>query len=112
MDNCQRINYEDAYYIILAYVDQTFAWRTDQFTNWGDWDAHPGLSADHFWTGPPLFYQLEYIGDDSGGGDIPWLAIVAGIAVVAAAVVAVMVLKSKGKKKGGDKDEGSSPLGD
>ncbi|MGB2826488.1 MAG: ABC transporter substrate-binding protein [Thermoplasmata archaeon] len=113
VDNCQRHNYLDAYYIILAYVDQTFAWRTDQFTNWGDWDAHPGLSADHFWTGPPLFFELEYTGDIGGEEDIPWLAIAAGIAVIAAAVVGAVVLKSKGKKKkGGDKEESSSPLGD
>ena len=108
--NCQKVNYEDAYYIIMAYVYQTYAWRTDTFTGWGDWDAHPGRSMDNFWTGNPLFFDLVPTGATKTT-DIPWVAIGAGIAVIAAAVVAVVLLRSKGGKKKKDKDE-SSPLGD
>jgi peptide/nickel transport system substrate-binding protein len=109
--NCQKVNYEDAYYIIMAYVYQTFAWRTDTFANWGDWDAHPGLSAEHFWTAAPLFFQLEPLGIDEPPPEVPWLAIIAGVGVAAAAVIAVVALKKKGGKKGKEKDD-KSPLGD
>jgi hypothetical protein len=112
VDNCQRVHYLDVGYIILAYVYQTYAWRTDTFIGWGDWDAHPGLSADNFWTGAPVYFNLEYIGEPPA--DPPWLAIAAGIGIVAAAVVVAMVLKKKGGKKrsGKPEKEDSSPLGE
>jgi peptide/nickel transport system substrate-binding protein len=111
VDNCQRVHYRDAGYIILAYVYQTYAWRTDTFTGWGDWDEHPGLSADNFWTGAPLYFQLEYIGKPPS--DPPWLAIAAGLGIVVAAVVVAVMLKRKSGKKGGKPEkEDSSPLGE
>ncbi len=58
-DECQRVNYLDAAYIILAYPYQTYAYRTDKFTNWGDWEENPCLSFDHFWTGPQLMFEIE-----------------------------------------------------
>ncbi len=58
VDNAQRIHYLDAPYIILAYVNQTYAWRTDTFTGWGDWAADPGRSIDNYWTGNPLWFDL------------------------------------------------------
>jgi peptide/nickel transport system substrate-binding protein len=108
--NCQKVNYEDAYYLILAYVYQTYGYRTDTFKGWGDWDAHPGRSMDNFWSGNPLWFDLVPTGG-GGLGEVPWLAIGVGIAVIAGAVVAVVLLKSRGGKKGKEKDE-SSPLGD
>ncbi|MCJ7489566.1 MAG: ABC transporter substrate-binding protein [Thermoplasmata archaeon] len=109
VDNMQRTHYLDAYYFILAYVYQTFAWRTDNFIGWGDWDAHPGLSADHFWSGAPLYFELEYIGGPPP--EVPWLAIGAGMAVVVAAAVAAVVLKKRGDKKKPETED-SSPLGE
>jgi peptide/nickel transport system substrate-binding protein len=67
VDNCQRANYLDAYYIILAYPYQTYAWRDDTFSGWGDWAADPGRSIDNFWMGNPLFFDLVPIAD----GDAP-----------------------------------------
>ena len=58
VDNCQRTFYNDSAYIITAYTNQTYAWRTDTFTGWGDWSADPGRSLDNFWTGNPLFFDL------------------------------------------------------
>ncbi len=110
VDNCQRVHYLDAYYLILAYVYQTYAWRTDNFIGWGDWDAHPGLSADNFWSGAPLYFELEYIGGPAI--EIPWLAIGVGMAVIVAAAVAAVVLKKKGGKKKKPEKEKSSPLGE
>lgn len=106
--NCQKVHYEDVGYIILAYVYQTYAWRTDTFTGWGDWTAHPGLSFDHFWTAPPLVFELEYAGGIETEGVPLWVigAVVAGIVAV---VAGVFLMKRMGK---GKKGEGESPLGD
>jgi len=115
-DNCQRINYEDAAYIILAYPYQTYAWRTDTFSGWGDWETDPGRSMDAFWTGNPLLFDLVPLtvtdGDDEPSIDI---MVIAGVVAAIAAVVAVAAfLLMKGKKGGKKKEEesGSSPLGD
>jgi ABC-type transport system substrate-binding protein len=58
LDNCQRIHYLDAPYIILTYLNQTYAWRTDTFTGWGDWSANPGRSISCYWSGNPLYFDL------------------------------------------------------
>ncbi len=108
--NCQRINYEDAYYILLAYVDQTYAWRTDTFTGWGDWAADPGRSVDNFWMGNPLYFDL--VPQVKTGGGVPMAVVIGAAAAVAVvAVVAIMLKVRGGKKKEGGK-EGESPLGD
>ena len=80
VDNCQRISYRDAHFILLTYADATYGWRTDTFTGWGDWEAHPGRSVDNFWTGNPLYLDLEP--GESSEGEIPWLAIAAGVGVI------------------------------
>ena len=57
-DSCQRTMYQDGSYIILAYPDQMYAWRTDTFYGWGDWLNQPGRSLDNFWTANPLLFDL------------------------------------------------------
>lgn len=107
VDNCQRVHYRDAAFIIMATPYQTYVWRTDTFENWGDWDENPGMSMDNFWTGNPLFFELEYIGEESGGFDLmSALMFGAVIAAVVAVAVAVWWLKKKGKKGK------ASPLGE
>lgn len=39
----QRILYRDAPYLILWYDQTLTVVRSDTFTGWGDWNAHPGL---------------------------------------------------------------------
>jgi hypothetical protein len=34
-------------------------WRTDTFSNWGDWAADPGRSLDAYWGVNPLLFDLE-----------------------------------------------------
>ena len=63
VDNCQAINYVDAPYIVLAYPYQTYAWRTDTFSGWGDWAADPGRSMDAKWGANPLWFDLRPVGD-------------------------------------------------
>ena len=108
--NCQKIHYKDAVYIVINYVDQTYAWRTDTFEGWGDWEAHPGRSVDNFWTANPLYFDL--VPRDVEEGEVPWLAIAAGLGVIAAAVAAVVILRMRGGKRGKAKEEDKSPLGE
>lgn len=119
VDNCQKVFYQDSVYIILAYVYQTYAWRTDRFDGWGDWGAHPGRTVDNFWMGNPLYFDLTYKGDDGTPNEEPenqWMYLAIGGAVAAAVVVAVVVIMLKGKKKGGVPEEGekkeTGPLGE
>jgi len=108
VDNCQRTNYLDAYYIILAYPYQTYAWRDDTFSGWGDWTADPGRSMDNFWMGNPLFFDLVPLNGGVDGGPIWPIAAAAG--AVAAVAVVLVLLRMKGKKK--ESLTGESPLGD
>ncbi|MCJ7606370.1 MAG: hypothetical protein MUO94_00800, partial [Thermoplasmata archaeon] len=71
VENAQRENYRDAYYIILAYPHQTYAWRTDTFTGWGDWSEEPCKSIDAFWGGNPIYFDLEPITDETPDSDPP-----------------------------------------
>jgi len=109
VDECQRINYRDAGYIILAEVNQTYAWRTDTFTGWGDWAAQPGRSLDNFWMGNPIWFELAPL-EKAPPPPVPWALIGAGVAAVAAVVVAVMLLSKRNKGKKAESDD--SPIGD
>ena len=116
-DECQRTNYLDAYYIILAYPYQTYAWRTDTFTNWGDWEENPCLSFDHFWTGPQLMFELEPLAQaPPTDGDNGWILFAAaGIGIAVLVVVLIVALMMMKKKKGGKEEKASeskSPLGE
>lgn len=115
VDNCQRIFYNDSTYIILAYAYQTYAWRTDTFTNWGDWDAHPGRTVDNFWMGNPLYFDLEpNIVPPPPPEPFDWVLLAVGGAVAAAVVIAIVALIMRGRKKAGPpkEKEDKSPLGD
>jgi hypothetical protein len=90
----------------MAVPYQTYAWRTDTFTGWGDWAANPGRSMDAFWGGNPLFFDLEYTGGGGGGFDVRTASIAAGIVAAMVAVVVVLYLNGKKKKKK------ASPLGE
>jgi peptide/nickel transport system substrate-binding protein len=109
VDNCQKVHYDDAPFIIMACPYQTYAWRTDTFEGWGDWENDPGRSMDNFWGGNPLFFDLEYIGDS--GTTISTMGIVIAVGVAAAIVATLVVLRMmKKKKKGGSQK--TSPLGE
>ncbi len=63
VDNCQKVHYIDAPYIIMACPYQTYAWRTDHFIGWGDWAEEPCRSIDSYWGGNLLYFELEPISD-------------------------------------------------
>lgn len=56
--NCQKHTYYDAAFIVTLYPYGCYAWRTDHFTGWGDWAAHPGRSLANFWSANDLFFDL------------------------------------------------------
>jgi len=111
VDNAQRVFYKDNVYIIMACPWQTYAWRNDTFTGWGDWLADPGRSMDNFWMGNPLFFDLvPQVPPPKPPLD--WKVIAAGGAVAAAVVIALVYLFMRSRKKEGKIKEGGSPLGD
>lgn len=61
--NCQRIMYENAAFIVMAYPYECAAWRTDHFSGWGDWVAHPGRALSNCWTANDLYFDLAPIGN-------------------------------------------------
>ena len=65
VDNCQKVHYYDCPYIVLAYPNQTVAWRTDTFTGWGDWSSEPGRSVFCAWSGNPLYFDLIPLGGEN-----------------------------------------------
>jgi peptide/nickel transport system substrate-binding protein len=105
VDNCQRINYLDAGYIILAYPYQTYVWRNDTFSGWGDWAANPGRSIDAFWTGNPLYFDLVPLDVDEPV-DMNWLPLALAGAAVVVVVLALIVLVTR---KRGTKEKGEGP---
>ena len=59
VEDCQRVHYMDVGHIVLAYPHQTYAWRTDTFSGWGDWSADRGRSLDACWTANPLLFDIS-----------------------------------------------------
>ncbi len=54
----EKLHYESAVYIIFIYPYGQWAYRTDEYTGWGDWSLHPYRQLNAFWTAPPLFLDL------------------------------------------------------
>ena len=108
-DNAQRILYEDCNYIILAYVYQTYAWRTDTFQGYGDWNAHPARSIDNFWSGNPLWFNITRV-PPPPPPEFPWMLVIGGVVAAAVVVGVIVYFKMRGGKK--PEGDGSSPLGD
>jgi len=109
VDNCQKVAYFAADYILLAYVNQTYAWNTETWGGWGDWENDPGRSVDNFWTGNPLYFDLYWI--EKPPWEPNWLYVAIGVGAIVAIVAAVVYLRRKGKKKEGSLAD-ESPLGD
>jgi len=54
----EKLHYQSAVYIIFIYNYGQWAYRTDEYTGWGDWVVHPYRQLNAFWTAPPLFLDL------------------------------------------------------
>jgi peptide/nickel transport system substrate-binding protein len=99
----QRVHYESAAYIIYVYPYGNWAYRTDKWTGWGDWVAHPFRQLDAFWGGNPLFFGLTTVPPPVGGVSALLLAgIGVGAAIIVIAVAAV--LWSRRRKKTSERE--------
>ncbi len=58
----ERVHYLSATYIIYIYPYGEWAYRSDRWTGWGDWVAHPYRQLDAFWGANPLFFDLQPTG--------------------------------------------------
>ena len=99
--NCQELMYQDCAFIVYSYPYGCWAWRTDSFSGWGDWENHPGRQLANFWTSNPLYYDLVPLDHDGAGISGTVLAII--VAAVAVVVVAVVLLLLR--RRGGAQEE-------
>lgn len=94
----QRIAYRDQPYLVYLYPLGTTAVRSDRFTDWGDWAAHPGLGLSGFGNAF-LMLQLEpFTAPTSILGNPLVLGGVAAVIIVIAAVGVVLLLRSRRKR--------------
>ena len=85
--NCQKIMYRDAAFIVTVYPYGCYAWRTDHFSGWGDWQAHPGRSLSNYWTANPLYFDLVPTGGHKTDLTMAYIGIGAAIAAVVGVVL-------------------------
>ncbi len=77
--DAQRLHYESAVYITYVFVFGEWAYRTDHFSGWGDWNAHPYRQMDAYWGANPLFLELV---PTSMVGNPPTKPVIAGSAAI------------------------------
>lgn len=99
VDNCLSIAYTNASLIVLTYNFANYAWRTDTFDNWGDWNAGPGLRMCSSGTTNALLFNLDYPTQVHING-ISGLLYASGVFAAGAALVVVIVLFNRGRIAG------------
>lgn len=77
----EALHYKSAVYIIYIYPFGEWAYRTDHFTNWGDWNAHPYRQIDAFWGANPLFFDLQ-AGNIQPTNNLPTKPVIAGSSTI------------------------------
>ena len=80
VQDAQRLHYESGVYITYIYPFGEWAYRTDHFSGWGDWAAHPYRQMDAYWGANPLF--LELVPASAGADNPPTKPVIAGSAAV------------------------------
>jgi len=56
----QKILYHDSPYVVLWYPYSLFAYRTDRFANFPDFEAEPGATPDNFW----YYFEVGLVGSN------------------------------------------------
>ena len=97
MVNCQKMMYQDCAFMVTVYPHGCYAWRTDTFSGWGDWQNHSGRTLSNFWTANPLYFELVPL--ETGEEGVPLTYIGLGAAVVALAVAVAVLLRRRGPRK-------------
>ncbi|MDH4122875.1 MAG: ABC transporter substrate-binding protein [Thermoplasmata archaeon] len=113
VDECLKWQYLHSGNIVTSYPKTCFAYNDGlRWTNWGDWEAHPGLAVDHFWGDAPILYQVKWVGDSGGIAtpDITTLVIIAviGGSAIIGTLLIMMMRKRKRRKAYFEEDERDS----
>jgi peptide/nickel transport system substrate-binding protein len=97
--DAQRVEYLESPFILLVYPYFEYAYWTDEFSGWGDMNAHPGRQIGAFWGKHPLFLELEPL-EGTGGPVLPLsVGVVAGGATALVVAIAVYVLVRRRKQR-------------
>ena len=96
----QELHYNSSVYIIYIYPFGEWGWRSDRFTGWGDWNAHPYRQMDNFWGANPLFFDLMPSTTQNPGLSPLVIGAVVGLGVVIAivAVAAVVIMRRRKRR--------------
>ena len=96
----QRLAYRDAPYLIKSYPMDVTVVRSDRFTGWGDWEAHPGLGLTGF--GNALVMLTLTPGGVSQPAPLPVAAFVAAgaLAVIVLAATAFLLARRRKRESG------------
>ncbi|MBN1677577.1 MAG: hypothetical protein JW880_03475 [Candidatus Thermoplasmatota archaeon] len=73
--NCQELMYEDAAFMVTAYPFGCWGWRTDNFSGWGDWGAHPGRQLSNVWSTNQLYFDLMPIVSENAPPNIEGMVV-------------------------------------
>jgi len=98
--NCQKLMYEACAFVVTTYPYGCWGWRTDSFSGWGDWEAHPWRQLSNFWSSNPLYFDLVPLKTDDGSSLMVYAVV--GVVIIAGVVVAVWYIRRRG---GGLKEE-------
>jgi len=61
VDECIKWQYLSGSIITTVYPKFCYAYSEERWTNWSDWNMHPGMSLDAFWGENPLWYSLRSV---------------------------------------------------
>jgi len=96
IQNCSRMSYRDASFIVTVYPYGCYAWREDHFSGWGDLAAHPGRSLSSFWTANDLWFDLVPL--EHRGTDMTYVYVGVAIAIVAVGAI-ILFMRMRGDKE-------------
>jgi len=87
VDKCIEWHYLSGQVVTTIVPEICFAFSNERWTNWGDWEAHPGLAIDHFWSEAPFTYHVQYVGEPHR--DTPLWVYIAAIGIIAVVAFAI-----------------------
>ena len=96
MTNCSKLMYEDAAFIVTVYPFGCYAWRSDHFSGWGDWAAHPGRTLSSFWSANDLYFDLVPLEHGGQSMTLVWIGLAA---VVVVAAIILLLLRRRGSEE-------------
>lgn len=93
---CQQMSYLWSTPIV-TYPKSCYGYNDDKWTNWGDWETHPFLCFDYYFSENPLFFKLKWAPADSS--DDAGMVLTGIATMIAVASFAVYFYRKKKKKE-------------